>query len=91
MARSTPWPRAICWWAAPAPPAAGSSAQINHLSAGRIPAGATVERAVAARVGQGDFVHLELKDADFTTANRDGRRPSTAAWAGAWPSPWTAA
>ena len=50
--------------------AGGSSTQINHLSAGRIPAGGTVERAVAARLGQGDFVHVELKDADFTTANR---------------------
>jgi flagellar P-ring protein precursor FlgI len=48
----------------------GSSAQINHLSAGRVPAGATVERTVNTRVGQGDFVHLELKEADFTTANR---------------------
>lgn len=50
--------------------AGGSSTQINHLSAGRVPAGATVERAVNTRVGQGDFVHLELKEADFTTANR---------------------
>ncbi len=50
--------------------AGGASAQINHLSAGRIPAGATVERAVATRVGQGDFVHLGLKEADFTTAAR---------------------
>jgi flagellar P-ring protein precursor FlgI len=48
----------------------GSSAQINHLSAGRVPSGATVERAVNARVGQGDFIHLELKEADFTTASR---------------------
>lgn len=50
--------------------AGGASAQINHLSAGRIPAGATVERAVPTAVGQGDFIHLELKDADFTTASR---------------------
>ncbi|MEW5788707.1 MAG: flagellar basal body P-ring protein FlgI [Pseudomonadota bacterium] len=50
--------------------AGGSSAQINHLSAGRIPSGATVERSVATQVGQGDFVQLELRDADFTTANR---------------------
>ncbi|HNQ03482.1 MAG TPA: flagellar basal body P-ring protein FlgI [Thiobacillaceae bacterium] len=50
--------------------AGGSSTQINHLSAGRIPAGATVERAVPSRVGQGDFVHLELKEMDFTTATR---------------------
>ena len=50
--------------------AAGSSAQINHLSAGRIPSGATVERAVNTRVGDGDFINLELKEADFTTASR---------------------
>lgn len=50
--------------------AGGSSAQVNHLSAGRIPAGATVERAVPTRVGQGDFILLELKEADFTTATR---------------------
>jgi flagellar P-ring protein FlgI len=50
--------------------AGGSSQKINHLSAGRIPSGATVERAVPTRLGQGDFVHLELKEADFTTASR---------------------
>ena len=48
----------------------GSSQQINHLAAGRVPAGATVERAVSAQIGQGDFIHLELKEADFTTASR---------------------
>lgn len=48
----------------------GSSAVVNHLSAGRIPAGATVERAVPMRVGQGDFITLELKVSDFTTASR---------------------
>jgi len=50
--------------------AGGSSTQVNHLSAGRIPSGATVERAVAAHIGQGDFVSLELREADFTTATR---------------------
>jgi len=50
--------------------AGGSSQQINHLSAGRVPAGATVERAVASAVGQGDYIHLELKETDFTTATR---------------------
>jgi flagellar P-ring protein precursor FlgI len=50
--------------------AGGSSAKVNHLSAGRIPAGATVERAVNTSVGQGDFIQLELKETDFTTANR---------------------
>ena len=50
--------------------AGGSSQVVNHLSAGRIPAGATVERRVATPVGQGDHVHVELKDTDFTTAAR---------------------
>ena len=51
--------------------AAGGAAQtINHLSAGRIPGGATVERGVAASVGQGDFVMLELYENDFNTARR---------------------
>jgi flagellar P-ring protein FlgI len=50
--------------------AAGSSVQINHLSAGRISLGATVERAVPSSVGQGDFAHYELQQADFGTAQR---------------------
>lgn len=50
--------------------AGGSSTQVNHLAAGRVPQGATVERAVGSRVGQGDFIHLELKESDFTTASR---------------------
>ncbi|MEZ5661380.1 MAG: flagellar basal body P-ring protein FlgI [Burkholderiaceae bacterium] len=48
--------------------AAGSSVQINHLSAGRVPAGATVERGVANDVLGGDEVHLELGETDFSTA-----------------------
>lgn len=50
--------------------AGGSSVQVNHLSVGRIAAGATVEREVPTAVGQGEFVHLELNQADFTTATR---------------------
>ncbi|MBI5937263.1 MAG: flagellar basal body P-ring protein FlgI [Betaproteobacteria bacterium] len=50
--------------------AGGSSQQINHLLAGRIPAGATVERAVQSALGQGDSIALELKESDFTTASR---------------------
>jgi flagellar P-ring protein precursor FlgI len=46
----------------------GSKTQVNHLSAGRIPNGATVERAVPTLLGQGDFIHLELHDTDFGTA-----------------------
>jgi flagellar P-ring protein precursor FlgI len=50
--------------------AGGSKTQINHLSAGRIPSGATVERAVPATVGQGEFVHFELRETDFGTARQ---------------------
>ncbi|MFT3758718.1 flagellar basal body P-ring protein FlgI [Thauera sp.] len=51
--------------------AAGGAAQtINHLAAGRIPGGATVERSVAASVGQGDFIMVELNEADFHTAGK---------------------
>ena len=48
--------------------AAGSKVQINQLNAGRVPAGATVERAVATSIGQGEFVNLELADTDFANA-----------------------
>ncbi len=48
----------------------GTSVQVNHLSVGRVPDGATVERAVPTTLGQGDFIHLELRDSDFTTASR---------------------
>ncbi|WP_334190292.1 flagellar basal body P-ring protein FlgI [Noviherbaspirillum sp.] len=50
--------------------ASGSKAQINHLSVGRISGGATVERSVPTSLGQGDAIHLELNDADFSTASR---------------------
>jgi len=48
--------------------AAGSKVQINHLSAGRIPDGATVERAVATPLGQGDSIQLDLNSSDYATA-----------------------
>jgi flagellar P-ring protein precursor FlgI len=48
--------------------AAGSKVQINHLSAGRIPEGATVERAVATSLGQGDAIQLDLHSSDYATA-----------------------
>jgi len=47
-----------------------SSVQINHLSAGRIPAGATVERAVISPFSQSDVITLELQTTDFSTAKR---------------------
>lgn len=48
--------------------AGGSKVQINHLSAGRIPAGATVERSVPTPLNDGDTIQLDLRAADFTTA-----------------------
>jgi flagellar P-ring protein FlgI len=48
----------------------GSGVKINQLSVGLIPAGATVERQVAASLGESDSVNLELLTTDFTTARR---------------------
>lgn len=48
----------------------GASMQVNHLSVGRLPGGATVERAVPTVLGQGEMIHLELNATDFTTATR---------------------
>ncbi|MFT4099894.1 MAG: flagellar basal body P-ring protein FlgI [Burkholderiaceae bacterium] len=50
--------------------AGGSKVQVNHLSAGRVPAGATVERAVPNNALQGDSVNLELSQTDFSTARQ---------------------
>jgi flagellar P-ring protein precursor FlgI len=48
----------------------GSKAQVNHLSVGRISAGATVERSVPGRLGAADAIFLELNESDFATASR---------------------
>ena len=45
-----------------------SKVTVNHLSAGRIAGGATVERAVPTSLGQGGFVYYELAETDFGTA-----------------------
>lgn len=50
--------------------AGGAATTINHLSAGRIPGGATVERAVPTVLGQGEHVLFELHEMDFGTARR---------------------
>ncbi|MDW8468024.1 MAG: flagellar basal body P-ring protein FlgI [Burkholderiales bacterium] len=50
--------------------AGGSRAQVNQLNAGRIPAGATVERAVPSAIGADGVVRLELHASDFGTARR---------------------
>lgn len=47
----------------------GSQTQINHLSVGRISDGATVERAVPNNISLTDYVNLELKESDFSTAS----------------------
>ncbi|MGM9426916.1 flagellar basal body P-ring protein FlgI [Hydrogenophaga sp. MI9] len=48
----------------------GSKVQINHLSAGRIPSGAQVERSVPTAFAMGDTIELGLNSADFQTARR---------------------
>jgi flagellar P-ring protein precursor FlgI len=48
----------------------GSKLTVNVPSSGRIPNGATVERAVPSQIAQGDSVTLNLNDPDFTTATR---------------------
>ena len=56
-------------------PGAGASAPgarvlVNHLLAGRIVGGATVEREVPTALGQGQFVHYEMGTTDFGTTQR---------------------
>ncbi len=48
----------------------GSKLTVNVPSSGRIPNGATVERAVPSQLAQGDTIILNLNDPDFTTATR---------------------
>ena len=50
--------------------AGGSRVQVNHLSAGRIPAGAQIERVVPTPLLEGDSVRLSLQASDFQTARR---------------------
>lgn len=50
--------------------AGGSKVVINHMLAGRIPGGATVERVVANSALTADVIHLELNQTDFSTARR---------------------
>lgn len=53
--------------------AGGSKVQINHLSAGRVPEGATVERAVPTPLNQGSMLQLDLKSSDYSTAREVAR------------------
>ena len=62
--------------------AGGAKVQINHLAAGRIPDGASVERSVPTPLLQGDTVQLGLNASDFTTAGRVADAINTAKGAG---------
>ena len=48
--------------------AGGSKVQVNHLSAGRIPDGAQVERVVPTALLEGATINLSLNASDFQTA-----------------------
>jgi flagellar P-ring protein FlgI len=62
--------------------AGGSKVQINHLSGGRVPQGATVERAVPTPLNMGDAIQLDLNSADFATARAVAQAINTAKGAG---------
>jgi flagellar P-ring protein FlgI len=48
----------------------GSKLIVNVPSSGRIPGGATIEKAVPTQLAAGDAIILNLNDPDFTTATR---------------------
>jgi len=50
--------------------AGGSKVTVNHLSVGRIPEGAQVERAVPTSLQEGDSISLSLSASDFQTARK---------------------
>ncbi|MDZ7919952.1 flagellar basal body P-ring protein FlgI [Rhodoferax sp.] len=50
--------------------AGGSKVQVNHLSAGRIPDGAQVERSVPTALQEGPTINLSLSASDFQTARK---------------------
>ena len=62
--------------------AGGAKVQINHLSAGRIPGGATVERSVPTPLQNTEFVQLDLNAADYNTARAVARAINKAKGAG---------
>lgn len=49
---------------------AGSSTKVNHLAAGRISNGATIEREVPNGLHTGDTITLELTETNFSTVSR---------------------
>ena len=53
--------------------AGGSKVQINHLSAGRVPMGATIERGVPTPVLEGPFVQFDVIGSGFATSRTVAR------------------
>jgi flagellar P-ring protein FlgI len=51
-------------------PGGASSLTVNHLSVGRIAAGATVERVVPTSLARDGHVYLSVNSSDFTTTDR---------------------
>jgi len=62
--------------------AAGSKVQVNHLSAGRIPNGAQVERSVPTPLQEGNSLTLGLQASDFQTARKVAQAINTRFGAG---------
>ncbi len=62
--------------------AGGSKVQINHLAAGRVPEGATVERAVPNTLVASETLQLDLHASDFATAREVARVINEAKGAG---------
>ena len=62
--------------------AGGSKVQINHLSAGRVPEGATVERSVPTPLNMGSGLQLDLHADDYNTAREVARAINTRMGAG---------
>jgi flagellar P-ring protein precursor FlgI len=60
----------------------GSKVQINHLSAGRVPGGATVERSVPTPLQRGDSLQLDLNAFDYNTARSVANAINSAKGAG---------
>ncbi|HWH82650.1 MAG TPA: flagellar basal body P-ring protein FlgI [Burkholderiaceae bacterium] len=63
--------------------AAGSKVQVNTLNAGRVPEGATVERAVPTPLNQGEYLQLDLNSNDYNTAREVARAINAKMGAGA--------
>ena len=53
--------------------AGGAKVQINHLAAGRVPEGATVERAVPTAMSHNGLLQLDLQSNDYATARAVAR------------------